>query len=46
MKKGTAKRVLALLICAVMAVSMLPTVAMAEEVMDDTIDGSTETYTT
>ena len=32
MKKGTAKRVLALLICAVMAVTMLPTVAMAEEV--------------
>ena len=25
---------------------MLPTVAMAEEVMDDTIDNSTETYTT
>ena len=46
MKKGTAKRVLALLICVLMAVSMLPTVAMAEEVMDDTIDGSTETYTT
>ena len=46
MKKGTAKRVLALLICVLMAVTMLPTVAMAEEVMDDTIDGSTETYTT
>lgn len=46
MKKETAKRVLALLICVLMAVSMLPTVAMAEEVMDDTIDGSTETYTT
>lgn len=46
MKKGTAKRVLALLICAVMAVSMLPTVAMAEEVTEDVIDDSTiEAYT-
>lgn len=46
MKRETAKRVLALLICVLMTASMLPTVAMAEEVMDDTIDGSTETYTT
>ena len=46
MKKGTAKRVLALLICAVMAVSMLPTVAMAEEITNNTADGSAiETYT-
>ena len=46
MKKGTAKRVLALLICAVMAVTMLPTVAMAEEVTEDVIDDSTiEAYT-
>ena len=46
MKRETAKRVLALLICVLMAVSMLPTVAMAEEVMDDTIDNSTETCIT
>ena len=46
MKRETAKRVLALLICVLMTASMLPTVAMAEEVMDDTIDNSTETYTT
>ena len=46
MKKGTAKRVLALLICAVMAVSMLPTVAMAEEITNNTADGSAiEAYT-
>ena len=46
MKKGTAKRVLALLICAVMAVTMLPTVAMAEEITSNTADGSAiETYT-
>jgi len=45
-KKGTAKRVLALLICAVMAVSMLPTVAMAEEITNNTADGSAiEAYT-
>ena len=35
MKKETAKRVLALLICAVMAVTMLPTVAMAAELTAD-----------
>ena len=46
MKRETAKRVLALLICVLMTASMLPTVAMAEEVMDDTIDNSTETYIT
>ena len=46
MKRETVKRVLALLICVWMTVSLLPAVAMAEEVMDDTIDGSTETYTT
>jgi len=45
-KRETAKRVLALLICVLMTASMLPTVAMAEEVMDDTIDNSTETYIT
>ena len=46
MKKGTVRRVLALLICAVMAVSMLPTVAMAEEITNSTTDGSAiETYT-
>ena len=46
MKRETAKRVLALLICVLMTASMLPTVAMAEEVTDDAIDNSTETYTT
>lgn len=46
MKRETAKRVLALLTCVLMTASMLPTVAMAEEVMDDTIDNSTETYIT
>ena len=46
MKRETAKRVLALLICVLMTASMLSTVAMAEEVMDDTIDNSTETYIT
>ena len=46
MKRETAKRVLALLICVLMTASMLPTVAMAEEVMDDTIDNSTETCIT
>lgn len=46
MKRETAKRVLALLICVLMTASMLPTVAMAEEIMDDTIDNSTETYIT
>ena len=46
MKRETAKRVLALLICVLMTASMLPTVAMAEEVMDDTIDNCTETYIT
>ena len=46
MKRETAKRVLALLICVLMTASMLPTVAMAEKVMDDTIDNSTETYIT
>ena len=46
MKRETAKRVLALLICVLMTASMLPTVAMAEETTDDTIDNSTETYTT
>ena len=46
MKRETAKRVLALLICVLMTASMLPTVAMAEEATDDTIDNSTETYTT
>ena len=40
MKKETVRRVLALLICAVMAVTMLPTVAMAAEVTDNTADGS------
>ena len=46
MKKGTVRRVLALLICAVMAVTMLPTVAMAEEITSNTADGSAiETYT-
>ena len=39
MKKGTAKRVLALLICVLMAVTMLPTVAMAEEITNNTADG-------
>ena len=39
MKKETVKRVLALLICAVMAVTMLPTVAMAAELTDNTTDG-------
>ena len=46
MKRETVIRVLALLICVWMTVSLLPAVAMAEEVMDDTKDGSTETYTT
>ena len=46
MKRETAKRVLALLICVLMTASMLPTVAMAEEITDDTIDNSTETYIT
>ena len=46
MKRETAKRVLALLICVLMTASMLPTVAMAEEVTDDAIDNSTETYAT
>lgn len=46
MKKGTVRRVLALLICVLMAVSMLPTVAMAEEITNSTTDGSAiETYT-
>lgn len=46
MKRETAKRVLALLICAVMAVTMLPTVAMAEEITNNTADGSViEAYT-
>lgn len=46
MKKGTAKRVLALLICVLMAVTMLPTVAMAEELTNNTADGSAiEAYT-
>lgn len=46
MKRETVKRVLALLICAVMAVSMLPTVAMAEEITNNTADGSAiEAYT-
>ena len=36
MKKETVKRVLALLICAVMAVTMLPTIAMAAELTADT----------
>lgn len=46
MKKGTAKRVLALLICVLMAVTMLPTVAMAEEITNNTADGSViEAYT-
>lgn len=40
MKKETAKRVLALLICVLMAVTMLPTVAMAEELTNNTADGS------
>ena len=46
MKRETVKRVLALLICVLMTASMLPTVAMAEEVTDDAIDNSTETYAT
>lgn len=46
MKRETAKRVLALLICVLMTASMLPTVAMAEEVTDDAIDNSTKTYAT
>ena len=46
MKRETAKRVLALLICVLMTASMLPTVAMAEEITDDAIDNSTETYAT
>lgn len=47
MKKGTVRRVLALLICAVMAVSMLPTVAMAAEVAGSATDGGAiETYAT
>lgn len=41
MKKGTVRRVLALLICAVMAVTMLPTVAMAEEITDDAAEANT-----
>ena len=46
MRKGTVKRVLALLICVLMAVSMLPTVAMAEEITNSTTDGSAiESYT-
>ena len=46
MKKETVRRVLTLLICVLMAVSMLPTVAMAEEITNSTTDGSTiETYT-
>ncbi len=46
MKKGTAKRVLALLICVLMAVTMLPTVAMAEEITNNTADGrAIEAYT-
>ena len=47
MKKETAKRVLALLICVLMAVTMLPTVAMAEELTNNTADGSAiEAYST
>lgn len=46
MKKETVRRVLALLICVLMAVTMLPTVAMAEELTNNTADGSAiETYT-
>ena len=46
MKRETVKRVLALLICVWMTVSLLPTVAMAEEVTEDVIDDSTiEAYT-
>lgn len=46
MKRETAKRVLALLICVLMTASLLPTVAMAEEVTEDVIDDSTiEAYT-
>ena len=46
MKKGTAKRVLSLLICVLMAVTMLPTVAMAEEITNNTADGrAIEAYT-
>lgn len=46
MKRETAKRVLALLICVLMTASMLPAVAMAEEVTEDVIDDSTiEAYT-
>lgn len=41
MKKETAKRVLALLICVLMAVTMLPTVAMAEEITDDAVAANT-----
>ena len=46
MKRETVKRVLALLICVLMTVSLLPAVAMAEEVTEDVIDNSTiEAYT-
>lgn len=46
MKRETVKRVLALLICVLMTVSLLPAVAMAEEVTEDVIDDSTiEVYT-
>lgn len=46
MKRETVKRVLALLICVLMTVSLLPAVAMAEEVTEDVIDDSTiEAYT-
>ena len=46
MKRETVKRVLALLICVWMTVSLLPAVAMAEEVTEDVIDDSTiEAYT-
>ena len=46
MKRETVKRALALLICVWMTVSLLPAVAMAEEVTEDVIDDSTiEAYT-
>ena len=46
MKRETVKRVLALLICVLMTVSLLPAVAMAEEVTEDVISDSTlEAYT-
>lgn len=35
MKRETVKRVLALLICVLMTVSLLPAVAMAEEVTEE-----------